>query len=47
MILAVASNKYQSATVKLISHYFPNIRFTAVFGTTGRGQREARPNSGA
>ena len=32
MILAVASNKYQSATVKLISHYFPNIRFTAVFG---------------
>ena len=32
MILAVASNKYQSATVKLISHYFPNIRFTTVFG---------------
>lgn len=32
MILAVASNKYQSATVKLISHYFPHIRFTAVFG---------------
>ena len=24
MILAVASNKYQSATVKLISHYFPD-----------------------
>ncbi len=32
MILAVASNKYQSATAKLISHYFPRIRFTAVFG---------------
>ena len=26
MILAVASNKYQSATVKLISHYFPNVK---------------------
>lgn len=32
LLLAVASNKYQSATAKLISHYFPNIRFTAVFG---------------
>lgn len=30
--LAVASNKYQAATKKLIAHYFPNIRFTAVFG---------------
>ncbi|EJW99346.1 phosphoglycolate phosphatase, bacterial [gut metagenome] len=30
--LAVASNKYQSATVKLVAHYFPNIHFTAVFG---------------
>lgn len=30
--LAVASNKYQAATVKLIAHYFPDIRFTAVFG---------------
>lgn len=32
MMLAVASNKYQSATEKLIAHYFPHIRFTAVFG---------------
>lgn len=32
MQLAVASNKYQAATEKLIAHYFPNIRFTAVFG---------------
>ena len=47
MILAVASNKYQSATVKLISHYFPNIRFYRRLRTAGRGQREARPNSGA
>lgn len=30
--LAVASNKYQSATQKLITHYFPNIRFIAIFG---------------
>ena len=30
--LAVASNKYQAATEKLIAYYFPEIRFTAVFG---------------
>lgn len=36
--LAVASNKYQSATVKLIAHYFPTIPFIAVFG-----QREGIP----
>ena len=30
--LAVASNKYQSATEKLIAHYFPTIRFAAVYG---------------
>ena len=28
--LAVASNKYQAATEKLIAYYFPEIRFTAV-----------------
>ena len=38
MQLAVASNKYQAATGKLIAHYFPNIKFTAVFG-----QREGIP----
>lgn len=32
MQLAVASNKYQAATERLIAHYFPNIRFTVVFG---------------
>lgn len=32
LMLAVASNKYQSATEKLIAHYFPAIRFVAVFG---------------
>ena len=36
--LAVASNKYQRATEKLIRHYFPTIRFAAVFG-----QREGIP----
>ena len=38
MQFAVASNKYQAATEKLIAHYFPNIKFTAVFG-----QREGIP----
>jgi len=32
MQLAVASNKYQAATEKLIACYFPGIRFAAVFG---------------
>ena len=36
--LAVASNKYQTATEKLIAHYFPSIHFVAVFG-----QREGVP----
>lgn len=30
--IAVASNKYQTATQKLVDHYFPEIHFTAVFG---------------
>ena len=30
--IAVASNKYQTATQKLIAHYFPEIHFTAVLG---------------
>ena len=30
--LAVASNKYQAATEKLIAHYFPEISFVAVCG---------------
>lgn len=30
--LAVASNKYQEATSRLVSHYFPGIRFAAVLG---------------
>lgn len=30
--LAVASNKYQAATRKLVAHYFPEIHFAAVFG---------------
>ena len=31
-ILAVASNKYQKATEKLIKHFFSEIKFAAVFG---------------
>ena len=36
--LAVASNKYQSATERLVKHFFPDIHFTAVLG-----QREGIP----
>ncbi|MBO5911016.1 MAG: HAD family hydrolase [Elusimicrobiaceae bacterium] len=36
--LAVASNKYQAATERLIAHFFPQISFTAVLG-----QRENIP----
>lgn len=36
--LAIASNKYQQATEKLATHFFPNIRFAAVYG-----QREGVP----
>lgn len=38
ILLAVASNKYQQATEKLIAHYFPTIRFVKVLG-----QREGIP----
>ena len=30
--LAVASNKYQKGTEKLVRHFFPEIEFTAIFG---------------
>lgn len=30
--IAVASNKYQQATAKLVHHFFPNIHFAAVYG---------------
>jgi phosphoglycolate phosphatase len=30
--LAVASNKYQAATEKLVAHFFPNINFIKVLG---------------
>jgi phosphoglycolate phosphatase len=32
VLLAVASNKYQEATSKLIKHYFPRIKFIKVLG---------------
>ena len=31
-LLAVASNKYQEGTEKLVNHFFPNITFNQVFG---------------
>ncbi|MBD5357017.1 MAG: HAD family hydrolase [Bacteroides sp.] len=36
--VAVASNKYQSATTKIIEHFFPNIPFVSV-----QGQQPNRP----
>ena len=36
--LAVASNKYHEATLKLVRHFFPDIRFAAIYG-----QREGVP----
>lgn len=36
--LAVASNKYQQATEKLVGHFFPTVPFVAVYG-----QREGVP----
>lgn len=39
VLLAVASNKYQSAAEKLVAHYFPDIHFAVVFG-----QREGVPS---
>ncbi len=33
--LAVASNKYQSATERLVKHFFPNNSFVAVLGQRG------------
>lgn len=38
VMLAVASNKYQEATLKLVRHFFPFIRFAAIYG-----QREEVP----
>lgn len=38
ILIAVASNKYEEATVKLVKHFFPNINFAAI-----NGQREGFP----
>ena len=38
VLLAVASNKYHEATLKLVRHFFPDIRFAAIYG-----QRENVP----
>ena len=36
--IAVASNKYHEATLKLVHHFFPDVRFSAIYG-----QREDVP----
>lgn len=38
VMIAVASNKYQAATRKLVAHYFPDIHFVEILG-----QREGIP----
>ena len=38
ILIGVASNKYQAATEKLVTHFFPQIHFAAIFG-----QREGVP----
>ena len=38
VMLAVASNKYQQATLKIINHFFPDIPWTAI-----QGQQEGIP----
>ena len=40
--LAVASNKYQEATLGLVAHFFPSIRFEAVLGQ--RREVPSKPN---
>ena len=40
--LAVASNKYQSATEKLVSHYFADIHFSCVLGH--RNDKPVKPD---
>lgn len=42
--LAVASNKYQVATEKLVKYYFPSIRFVSVLGQ--RDGIPAKPDAG-
>lgn len=42
MMIAIASNKYDAATKKLIRQYFPTIKFVAVFGQ--RDQVPTKPN---
>ncbi len=43
--LAVASNKYQAATEKLIAYYFPRDPLHCRFRPTGRSERQTRSGS--
>ncbi len=43
ILLAVASNKYHSATKKIVRHFFPTIPFVAVFGHRQGKPRKPNP----
>lgn len=43
LLMAVASNKYQEASSKLIRHYFADIPFVAVFGQRDGVERKPNP----
>lgn len=43
VMLAVASNKYHSATLHIVAHYFPTIRFVAILGQRDDVPRKPHP----
>lgn len=44
MVVAIASNKYQEATTKLIHHFYNDIPFIAVFGQRDGVERKPNPS---
>lgn len=44
IMIAVASNKYHPATAKLVPHFFPDIRFSAIFGEREGVPRKPDPS---
>lgn len=43
IMLAVASNKYHSATIQIVKHYFPTIPFVAVLGQRDNVPKKPHP----
>src|SRR5574344_2424396 len=43
LMMAIASNKYQEATSKLINYFYGDIPFMAVFGQRDRVERKPNP----